>query len=238
MSTQREPPPAIAVLVADGQALVRAGLRTLLERPGGISVVAEAGTADELADAARRTRPDVILMSLDLPGPGAVETTRRILADPALSRGRVLVLGRQAFPRDVCAVLRAGASGALLGTTEADDLIRGVRVVAAGHALVSPSVTRALIAQLNRVSQPGLPAAGLLDELTGREREVVALVAHGLDNEQIAERLVVTPATAKTHVSRAMVKLGVRDRAQLVVLAYESGLVVPPSPQSTPQVTP
>jgi DNA-binding NarL/FixJ family response regulator len=235
MSTHRESSPAIDVLVADGQALLRAGLSTLLAQPGDITVVAEAGDADELLDAAERANPDVIILSVDLPGPGAVETTRRILA---LCDCGVLVVGRDDFAGDVCAVLRAGARGALLGTTDAVELIRAVRVVAAGHALVSPSVTRGLIAQLKRVPKSGLPATGLLDELTDREREVVALVAHGLDNEQIATRLVVSPATAKTHVSRAMVKLGVRDRAQLVVLAYESGLVLPPSPQSTPQVIP
>jgi DNA-binding NarL/FixJ family response regulator len=237
MGTDREARPAIRVLVADGQALIRAGLRNLLETGRDIAVVAEASTGDEALATACRTRPDVVLMDLNLPGPGGVETTHRLVAR---SPGgvNVLILSPDAPVRDVCAVLRAGASGVLRGTADGEELIRAVRAVAAGHALLSPSITRGLIAQLTRLPRAEPSQPSLLDQLTDREREVVALVAHGLTNEQIANRLVVSPATAKTHVSRAMVKLRARDRSRLVVLAYECGLVLPPTPQATPQVSP
>jgi DNA-binding NarL/FixJ family response regulator len=223
----------VRVLIADGQALVSAGFRVLLEDEERIDVVAECGSGEETVELVRSTRPDVVLMDLSLPGLGGVETTRQISADPSLADVKVLILTMGASHDDVLSALRAGANGVLLKSTDAAELVRAVRVVADGHALLSPKVTSGLIAQLARLPQSGVPNPELLDELTDREREVVALVAHGLTNEQIAERLVVSPATAKTHVSRAMGKLHARDRAQLVVLAYEAGLVLPPVPEHT-----
>jgi DNA-binding NarL/FixJ family response regulator len=220
----------IRVLIADGQTLVRAGFRVLLEAQDDITVVAEAGSGDEAIALARSTRPDVILMDLAIPGRDGVETTRRVVSDPDVANVRVLMLSLQPSDADVLAALRAGAGGVVLKSTDADELVRAVRVVAGGQPLLSPDVTRALLVQLARLPQSGVPSSELLDELTDREREVVALVAHGCSNEAIAERLVVSPATAKTHVSRAMVKLRARDRAQLVVLAYEAGLVLPAVP--------
>jgi DNA-binding NarL/FixJ family response regulator len=222
--------PPIRVLIADGQALVSAGFRVLIEAQEGLEVVGEASSDDEALALAASTLPDVVLMDLSLPGGGGAEATRRIRADPVLGNAKVLILSLGAADADVLAALRAGASGVLLKSTDPDDLIRALRSVADGHALLSPKLTRKLIAQLARLPQSGLPSPALLEELTDREREVVALVAHGLTNHEIAERLVVSPATAKTHVSRSMVKLRARDRAQLVVLAYQAGLVVPPSP--------
>jgi DNA-binding NarL/FixJ family response regulator len=230
-------PPPIRVLIAEGQTLVSAGFRLLLEEDEGLTVVAEAGAGDEALDKARNTRPDVALVDLGLPGTDGVETTRRMLAEPPLAHVKILMLSVGPSDEQVLAALRAGASGVLLKSTDTPELVRAVKIVAAGHALLSPQVTSRLIAQLARLPESGLPSPELLAELTDREREVVALVAHGLTNEQIAERLVVSPATAKTHVSRSMVKLRARDRAQLVVLAYEAGLVLPPSPTHS-QVNP
>jgi DNA-binding NarL/FixJ family response regulator len=230
------PPPATRVLIADGHALVSAGFRLLLDAEGDLAVVGEAGSGEETLALARSTRPDIVLMDLDLPGIDGVETTRQISADPSLGDVNVLILSLAAADADVLAALRAGARGVLLKSTDAADLVRAVRGVAMGHELLSPKLTRRLIAQLARLPRSGMPNPAALEELTDREREVVALVAHGLTNEQIAERLVVSPATAKTHVSRAMVKVRARDRAQLVVLAYEAGLVLPPSPTPSIQV--
>jgi DNA-binding NarL/FixJ family response regulator len=223
-----EAPPATRVLIADRQALVSAGFRVLLEAEHDLAVVAEAGSGDEALELIRSTRPDVVLVDLSLPGTDGVETTRLITSDPSLGQVKVLVLAVGAAGDDILAALRAGASGVLLKSTDAAELVRGVRAVADGHASLSPKLTSRLIAELTRLPESGLPSTELLDELTDREREVVALVAHGLTNDQIAERLVVSPATAKTHVSRSMVKLQARDRAQLVVLAYDAGLVRPP----------
>jgi DNA-binding NarL/FixJ family response regulator len=214
------------VLIADDQALVRAGFRALLDAQADIEVVAEAADGDTAVALAREHRPDVVLMDVRMPGSDGLDATRRIVADPALANVRVVILTTFDLDEYVFEALRAGASGFLLKDTEPVDLLAAVRAVARGDALLAPSVTRRLIEEFaGRLREPR--PSGTLDVLTEREREVVALVGGGLSNDEIAERLVVSPATAKTHVSRAMVKLAVRDRAQLVVLAYETGLVRP-----------
>ncbi|HEY2206304.1 MAG TPA: response regulator transcription factor [Pseudonocardia sp.] len=216
----------IEVLLADDQALVRAGFRALLDAQSDITVVGEAGDGAEAAAVAARTRPDVVLMDIRMPGTDGLEGTRRITADPALAATRVLILTTFDEDEYVFEAVRIGASGFLVKDTEPVELLRAVRVVAAGEALLSPGVTRRLIGEFARRARPGRSMREL-SSLTAREREIVALVAEGLSNDEIAARLVVSPATAKTHVSRAMVKLAARDRAQLVVLAYETGLVRP-----------
>lgn len=216
----------IRVLLADDQALVRAGFRALLDAEEGIEVVAEASDGAAAVQQARATRPDVILMDIRMPHVDGLEATRQIAADPTLAETRIVILTTFDLDEYVFEALRIGAAGFLLKDTEPVDLVRGVRAVAGGDALLSPRVTRRLIAEFaGRVRTP--TPSGHLDQLTDREREVMALVAAGLSNEEIAGRLFVSPATAKTHVSRAMVKLGARDRAQLVVFAYEAGLVRP-----------
>ncbi|HKA68584.1 MAG TPA: response regulator transcription factor [Actinomycetes bacterium] len=216
----------IRVLLADDQALVRAGFRALLTAEDGIEVVGEAVDGEEAVARASALKPDVVLMDIRMPRLDGLEATRRIAADPALTGVRVLILTTFELDEYVFEALRVGASGFLVKDTEPVDLIQGVRVVADGEALLSPSITRRLIEEFAaRAKRP--PASDLLAPLTDREREVMALVAGGLSNEEIAAKLVVSPATAKTHVSRGMVKLAARDRAQLVVLAYESGLVRP-----------
>jgi DNA-binding NarL/FixJ family response regulator len=224
----------IRVLLADDQILVRAGFRALLDVQDDIEVVGEAGDGAEAVDLATRLRPDLVLMDIRMPRMDGLEATRRITADPGLAGVRILILTTFEVDEYVFEALRYGASGFLVKDTEPADLVRGVRSVVAGDALLSPGATRRVIAQFaDRPGGPGgsgpAPAAVLrrLEGLTEREREVMALVAEGLTNEEIAERLVVSPLTAKTHVSRAMVKLGARDRAQLVVFAYESGLARP-----------
>jgi DNA-binding NarL/FixJ family response regulator len=218
--------PPIRVLLADDQNLVRAGFRVLLERGDDIEVVGEAADGAEAVDRARAARPDVVLMDIRMPVLDGLEATRRIAADELLTGVRVVVLTTFELDDYVFEALRAGASGFLLKDIDPDDLRQAVRVVAAGNALLSPSVTRRLITEFAtrpaRASDPARLAA-----LTEREREVLGLVAGGLSNDEIGRRLFMSPATAKTHVSRAMAKLGVRDRAQLVVLAYETGLVTP-----------
>ena len=216
--------PAVRVLIADGQALVRAGFRALLESGGRISVVGEASTGEEAVAEAFRLRPDVVLLDATLPGLNCVEATGRMLADPGIA---VMLLTATEQDERIFATLRAGARGLLLKDTEPAELLRAIELVARGDALLSPSLTRRLIAELASVPDPQLPSSELLDELTPREREVVALVARGLSNPDIAEQLVISPATSKTHVSRAMLKLGVHDRAQLVVFAFHAGLAVP-----------
>jgi len=216
--------PAVRVLVADGQALVRAGFRALLESGGRISVVGEASTGEEAVAEARRLRPDVVLLDATLPGLNCVEATGRILADPGIA---VMLLTATEQDDRIFATLRAGASGLLLKDTEPAELVRAIELLARGDALLSPSLTRRLIAELASIPDPQLPSSELLDELTPREREVVGLVALGLSNPDIAERLVISPATSKTHVSRAMLKLGAHDRAQLVAFAFHAGLAVP-----------
>jgi len=216
----------IRVLLADDQALVRAGFRALLQAQADIDVVGEAADGDEATRLARSLTPDIVLMDIRMPGVDGLEATRRIVADPRLAQVRVVILTTFDLDEYVFEALRVGASGFLVKDTEPVELIKGVRAVARGDALLSPGVTRTLIAEFaTRAKQPRHTPA--LDSLTEREREVMALAAAGLTNDEIAERLVVSPATAKTHVSRAMIKLGARDRAQLVVFAYESGLVRP-----------
>jgi DNA-binding NarL/FixJ family response regulator len=219
----------IRVALADDQALVRGGFRSLLETEDGIEVVGEAGDGAAAVELARKTVPDVVLMDIRMPGMDGLAATRQITADDALSSVRILILTTFELDEYVFDALRSGASGFLVKHTEPAELLRAVRVVAAGEALLSPSVTRRLIAEFAARPRPGGTPVELT-ALTDREREVMALAAGGLSNEQIAERLVVSPATARTHVSRAMVKLGARDRAQLVVFAYESGLVAPGRP--------
>jgi DNA-binding NarL/FixJ family response regulator len=216
----------IRVLLADDQALVRAGFRSLLEDEADLEIVGEAGDGARAVELARSARPDVVLMDIRMPVMDGLEATRRIAADELLAGVRVLVLTTFELDEYVFEALEAGASGFLLKNTDPVELLRAVRVVAEGEALLAPSVTRRLIAEFAARPRPGGPPVELA-ALTGREREVMALAAGGLSNEEIAERLVVSPATARTHVSRAMVKLGARDRAQLVVFAYESGLVAP-----------
>jgi len=216
----------IRVLLADDQALVRAGFRALLDAQDGIEVVGEAADGREAVEETRALTPDVVLMDIRMPALDGIAATREIAADPKLAGVRIVILTTFELDEYVFDAIRAGAAGFLVKDTKPSDLIDAVRVVAAGDALLSPSVTRRLIGEFAaRAKQP--PRAAALEELTDREREVMSLAAAGLSNEQIAERLVVSSATAKTHVSRAMIKLGARDRAQLVVIAYESGLVRP-----------
>lgn len=216
----------IRVVLADDQALVRAGFRALLDAEPDIEVVGEAGDGAHAVRLARQMRPDVILMDIRMPGVDGLAATRQIAGDPTLSGVRIVVLTTFELDEYVGAALRGGAAGFLVKNTVPAELIRGVRVVAAGEGLLSPSITRRVIEQFAaRTAAPAVPR--LLAELTNREREVVALAGTGLSNDEIATRLVVSPATAKTHISRAMVKLGARDRAQLVVFAYEAGLVRP-----------
>jgi DNA-binding NarL/FixJ family response regulator len=216
----------IEVLLADDQALVRAGFRSLLDAEDDIAVVAEAGDGRQAVSLTRQKRPDVVLMDIRMPGLDGLEATREVASDRGLADVRIVILTTFELDEYVFEALRSGASGFLVKDTEPVDLLAAVRLVASGEALLSPSVTRRVIEEFaSRAKQP--PPSEALDELTEREREVMALVAEGLSNEEIAVRLVVSPATAKTHVSRAMIKLGARDRAQLVVLAYEHGLVRP-----------
>jgi len=217
----------IRVVLADDQALVRAGFRALLERTDGIDVVGEAADGAAAVAIARETVPDVVLMDVRMPVLDGIEATRRITADPSLQDVRVLVLTTFEVDEYVFEALRAGASGFLLKDVEPDDLRRAVRLVADGQALLSPSVTRRVIAEFSGGRPRNPPDRSRLARLTDREREVMALVARGLTNHEIGGRLFLSPATAKTHVNRAMTKVGARDRAQLVVLAYESGLVEP-----------
>ncbi|GAA0586062.1 response regulator transcription factor [Paractinoplanes ferrugineus] len=219
----------ITVLLADDQALVRAGFRALLNAESDIKVVAEAADGLEAVRQAQQTHPDVVLMDIRMPGVDGLEATKRIAADPALAETRVVILTTFELDEYVFEALRGGASGFLVKDTEPVDLLRGIRAVAAGDALLSPSVTRRVIGEFatrQAQARPATPPA-LLDALTDREREVLVLVAEGLSNDEIAARLVISPATAKTHVSRSMIKLAARDRAQLVVLAYEAGLIRP-----------
>jgi DNA-binding NarL/FixJ family response regulator len=216
----------IRVVLADDQALVRAGFRALLNAQDDVEVVGEAADGNEAVTAAREHRPDVILMDIRMPGLDGLEATRQISADPSLADVHILILTTFEEDEYVFEAIRVGASGFLVKDTEPVELVRAVRVVADGDALLSPGVTRRLIGEFATRAKKA-PPPSTLDVLTDREREVVALVGEGLTNDEIAARLVVSPATAKTHVSRAMIKLAARDRAQLVVLAYESGLVRP-----------
>ena len=216
----------IRVLLVDDQALVRAGFRALLAAEPDVEVVAEAGDGEAAVREALRTRPDVVLMDIRRPGTDGLAATRRILTDPGLAEARVVILTTVELDEDVVEAIRSGASGFLVKDTDPADLVRAVRAVAGGEALLSPGVTRRLIEHFAAQPDPGRALPSLAG-LTDREREVLSLVAAGLTNEEIAARLVVSPLTAKTHVSRIMTKVGARDRAQLVVAAYESGMVRP-----------
>jgi DNA-binding NarL/FixJ family response regulator len=216
----------IRVVLADDQALVRAGFRALLDAQDDIEVVGEANDGDEAVRLVRRLAPDVVLMDIRMPGTDGLAATRAIAGDERLSGARIIILTTFELDEYVFEAIRSGASGFLVKDTEPVELLRAVRAVADGDALLSPSVTRRLIGEFANKTRESRPAP-TLDVLTEREREVMALVAEGLTNDEIAERLYVSPMTAKTHVSRAMTKLGARDRAQLVVFAYESGLVRP-----------
>lgn len=216
----------IRVLLVDDQPLIRSGFRALLDLEDDIEVVAEAADGEEGLALTKQHLPDVVLIDIQMPVVDGIEATRRIAADPSLAQVHVVILTNYGMDEYVLHALRAGAAGFLVKDIVPEDLLHAVRVAARGDALLAPSITRKLI---NRyVTQPLPTAADTgLEELTGREREAVALVAQGLSNDQIADRMVISPLTAKTHINRAMTKLHARDRAQLVVLAYESGLVVP-----------
>jgi DNA-binding NarL/FixJ family response regulator len=216
----------IRVLLADDQDLVRAGFRALLDVQDDIEVVGEAGDGDEAMQLTRRHRPDIVLMDIRMPGTDGLAATRAIAADDRLDGVRIVILTTFELDEYVFEAIRAGASGFIVKHTKPVELLRAVRAVAAGDALLSPSVTRRLMREFAARTRE-VPRSPALDALTEREREVMALVAEGLTNDEIADRLVVSPLTAKTHVSHAMVKLGARDRIQLVVFAYESGVVRP-----------
>jgi DNA-binding NarL/FixJ family response regulator len=216
----------VSVVLVDDSTDVRTLVRMRLEACGAFEVVGEAADGEEAVRLARALRPDVVLMDIRMPGLDGLEATKLIAADDLLAGVRIVILTTFDLDEYVFEALRVGASGFLVKNTEPADLIRGVRAVASGDALLSPGVTRRLVAEFATRAREPRPAPEL-GQLTDREREVMGLVAAGLSNDEIAERLVVSPATAKTHVSRAMVKLGARDRAQLVVFAYESGLVRP-----------
>lgn len=226
----------VRVLVADDQRLIRAGFVALIGSAPDLEVVGEALDGADAVRQATATRPDVILMDIRMPGTDGLSATELITADPGLTGVKVLVLTTFELDEYVVAALRAGASGFLGKGVEPADLIAAIRVVAAGESLLSPRATSALIGRfLSAPSDGPPPDDGILDVLTAREREVVALVGHGLVNDDIAARLYLSPLTAKTHVNRAMAKLGARDRAQLVVLAYQCGLVRLGDPLPRPQ---
>ncbi|MFJ3833754.1 response regulator [Streptomyces sp. NPDC090046] len=218
----------IRVLLVDDQPLIRSGFRAFLDLEDDIEVVAEAANGQKGLALAREHMPDIALIDIQMPVLDGIETTRRIAADPALTGVHVVILTNYGLDEYVFNALRAGAAGFLVKDIFPEDFLHAVRVAARGDALLAPSITRKLI---NRyVTQPPPTSSGTgtsLEELTGREREAVVLVAQGLSNDEIAARMVISPLTAKTHVNRAMAKLHTRDRAQLVVLAYESGLVRP-----------
>lgn len=214
----------IRVLIADDQAVVRAGLRTLLELTDDLVVVGEAADGNEAVAVARRTRPDVVLMDIRMPEVDGIEAIRLIAQDQDLSGVNVIVLTTFEVDEYVFGALRAGACGFLLKDLDADELQAAVRSVARGHSLLAPAVTRRVIDEFTRRHHPGPIAPERLDVLTDREREAVRLAAHGLTNVEIAAELTMSPLTAKTHLNRAMAKLGTRDRAQLVIVAYETGL--------------
>lgn len=216
----------IRVVLADDQVLVRAGFRALLEAEDDVEIVGEAGTGRATVDLVRQTHPDVVLMDIRMPDGDGLWATGEIAADPALTGTRIVIVTTFELDEYVAQAIIAGASGFLVKDTEPVELIRAVRVVAAGDALLSPGVTRRLIERVSGGLRPA-PDSALLEQLTEREREVLALVAHGLTNTEIGERLYLSPLTAKTHVSRIMTKLDARDRVHLVVLAYETGLVQP-----------
>jgi DNA-binding NarL/FixJ family response regulator len=217
----------IRVLVADDQALVRGSFRMLVDAAPGLASVGEAANGAEAAELARRERPDIVLMDIRMPGLDGIEATRRITAAPETAGVRVLILTTFDLDEYVFAALRAGASGFLLKDTRPADLLAAIRVIAAGDALLAPGVTRRLIAEFTR-RPPPRPAAGLA-KITERERDVLVLIGLGLSNAEIAAELHVSLSTAKTHIGRLLMKLGARDRAQLVIAAYDRGLAGPPA---------
>ncbi|RKS79889.1 LuxR family two component transcriptional regulator [Actinomadura pelletieri DSM 43383] len=219
----------IRVLLADDQVLIRSGIRSLLDSEDDIEVVAEAADGRQAIALAVEHRPDIALVDIQMPVLDGIEATRQIVADERLAGVRVVILTNYGLDEYIFRALRAGASGFLLKDTHPAELIQALRVAERGDALLSPAVTRRLISEFVARPPDVLSAVGM-ETLTNREREVVALVAYGLNNDEIAETMVLSPTTAKTHVSRAMTKLGARDRAQLVVFAYQSGLVSPRDP--------
>jgi DNA-binding NarL/FixJ family response regulator len=216
----------IKILLADDQALIRSGIRALLDAEEDIEVVAEATDGRQAVELVAAHRPDIALVDIQMPVLDGIEATRQIVADERLASVRVVILTNFGLDEYIFAALRAGASGFLLKDTQPAELLQALRVVMGGDALLSPAVTRRLISEFVARPPDAVAAAGM-ERLTNREREVAALVAHGLSNDEIAEAMVLSPTTAKTHVSRAMIKLGARDRAQLVVFAYQAGLVTP-----------
>src|SRR5437762_4102980 len=216
---------SVSVMLADDQPLLRRGFRMILEAEDDLTVVGEAGNGDEAVELARRHAPDVVLMDIRMPVLDGIEATRRITAAGPLPR--VLILTTFDLDEYVFGALRVGASGFMLKERPPEELLSAIRVIAAGGALLAPNVTRRLIEHFARQPDPTRPPPGALEQLTVREREVLALIATGLSNTEIAERLIMSVPTAKTHVSRILAKLGARDRAQLVVLAFQSGLVRP-----------
>jgi DNA-binding NarL/FixJ family response regulator len=218
---------SIRVVLADDQALIRSGFRVLIDSAEDLEVVGEAATGDDAVRLARSTRADVVLMDIRMPGTDGIAATRAITDDDDLAGVKVVVLTTFGIDAYVIEAVRAGASGFLSKSIEPADLLDAIRTVAGGDALLSPKATQALLAEFATAGTgPAIPADRLAD-LTTREREMMTLAAHGLSNDQIAERLFLSPLTVKTHINRAMMKLAVRDRAQLVVLAYQSGLVRP-----------
>jgi DNA-binding NarL/FixJ family response regulator len=221
----------IRVLLVDDQPLLRAGIRLLLESDDGITVVGEASDGEAAISLARETRPDLVLMDISMPKLGGVEATRRIAADERLEGVRVLILTTFESDENVIDALRGGATGFLAKDSDPAEVLAAVRTIASGDAQLSPSAARRLIDELVAWPERRLSSPSQLDELTAREREVMALVAYGLTNHDIAQRLVISPATVKTHVTRVMVKLHARDRAQLVALAYQTRLVTSGAPE-------
>ncbi len=226
-SDAERPVQAIQVLLCHPETLIRASLRALLEQHADLTVTGEAADGQQAVELARRERPDVVLIDIRLPGLDPLEATRQILTRAPLGDIRVLVMGPEGCEDHLFGALRAGASGLLAGDTEPAELVRGVRVVAQGAALLSPGATRRLIEDYAAGPDPERRTPAELEELTAREREVLTLVALGLGNDAIAGRLFVTPATVRTHITRTMCKLHAHDRAKLVAIAYESGLVQP-----------
>ncbi len=216
----------IRAVLADDQALVRSGFAALLDAEDDITVVGEAADGTEAVRLAAREKPDVLLMDIRMPGLDGIEATRKIARDPALRDVHVIILTTFELDEYIFAAIRSGAAGFLVKDTDAAELIRAVRTVAAGEALLSPGVTRRLIAEFAARTKDPTPVRGV-DELTERERQVLALIGTGLSNEEIARKIYISQSTVKTHSARAMMKLGARDRAQLVVFAYEAGLVRP-----------
>ncbi|MGV9881876.1 response regulator [Streptomyces sp. NPDC003006] len=227
----------IRVLLVDDQPLIRSGFRALLDLEDDIEVVAEADDGEEALALAREHLPDVALIDIQMPVVDGIEATRRIAADPALAEVHVVILTNYGFDEYVFEALRSGAAGFLVKDIVPEDFLHAVRVAARGDALLAPSITRKLINRYVTQPFPAFPPGANtgLDELTNREREAVSLVARGLSNDQIATDMVISPLTAKTHINRAMTKLHARDRAQLVVLAYESGLITPQAMDPRPR---